>query len=557
MIKRGHTKRIDSEQFKKTSGYKFYVTNEVLLGNTIILLFGYWVTKFLFAGRFGSLPDNIQTLIDYSGISYRIISLLIIAALILWYEIPIRKCLKAINADKKPNPAILKIARRRVLNEPYWIVLIDAVVWFMGAVLFWYLGSTVGFLLAIGSGLITITFAFLWLEHSFQHTRIPLFFPNGGLSHVRGVRSISIRGRFAALVTAISIVPLATILMIIYRFHDIRLMDETTVLNLVQLLEKTIITASFVFLADALLLSVLVIHHLTPPVDELIQSMDHLKKGNYTHKARVYTNDEIGLAAETLNDMSKGLLERERLQNSIFIAQEVQQLLLPGSNPVVAGLDVAGKSIYCEETGGDYYDFLQLGSEGTAKTGVIVGDVSGHGIGSALFMSSARSLLLLRSSQSDTLSEVVNDVNKELSNDFGDSGQFMTLFYLVIEQSTRNVRWVRAGHDPAILYNPQNDTFDELHGSGLPIGVNADWRYEEEEKQNLPKDQIILIGTDGIWEARNAKGEMFGKEPIYEIIRQNVAKSSNQILKCIVDELNRFQKGHNPADDMTLVVIKT
>jgi sigma-B regulation protein RsbU (phosphoserine phosphatase) len=355
----------------------------------------------------------------------------------------------------------------------------------------------------------------------------------------------------------ISIVPLATILMIIYRFHDIRLMDETTVLNLFQLLEKTIITVGFVFLADALLLSVLVIHHLKPPVDELIQAMDHLNKGNYTHKARVYTNDEIGLAAETLNDMSKGLLERERLQNSIFIAQEVQQLLLPGGNPVVTGLDIAGKSIYCEETGGDYYDFLKLSSEGKAKTGVIVGDVSGHGIGSALFMSSARSLLRLRSSQSDTLSEVVDDVNRELSNDFGDSGKFMTLFYLVIEQSTRNIKWVRAGHDPAILYNPQNDTFDELHGSGLPIGVDADWQYEEEVKQSIPKNQIILIGTDGIWEAQNAVGEMFGKEPIYEIIRQNITESSNQILKCIVDELNRFLKGHNPTDDMTLVVIKT
>jgi len=131
----------------------------------------------------------------------------------------------------------------------------------------------------------------------------------------------------------------------------------------------------------------------------------------------------------------------------------------------------------------------------------------------------------------------------ELSNDFGDSGQFMTLFYLLIDHSFRSLRWVRAGHDPAILYNPHSDTFDELRGSGLPMGVDGDWRYEVKEKQSLSKDQIILIGTDGIWEAQNAAGELFGKEPVYEMIRQNATQSSNEILAGIIDELNRFKKG--------------
>ena len=133
----------------------------------------------------------------------------------------------------------------------------------------------------------------------------------------------------------------------------------------------------------------------------------------------------------------------------------------------------------------------------------------------------------------------------------------MTLFYLAIDQLNRSISWVRAGHDPAILYNPQTDTFDELKGSGIPLGVDADWRYEEEERQHLSKGQIILIGTDGIWEAQNAEGKMFGKEPIFEIMRQNAAEGSNIILQRIVDELNRFQKGHDSTDDVTLVVIKT
>jgi serine phosphatase RsbU (regulator of sigma subunit) len=533
------------------------MANEVLLGNTVILLFGYWMTTFLFANRFGTPPDNVQILLDYFGISYRVISISVLFVLILWYEIPIRHCLKAFNAKAEPDPAILKKARRRVLNEPYWIALIDSLIWLLGTVLFRYLGSTSGILIGIGSGFITVAFVFLWLEHSSQHTRIPLFFPEGDLSRVRGVGSTSIRKRIAALIFAVSLVPLATILMTVYRFRQMRMMDDITLLNLIQHLEKTVITESIVFLADALILSILVIHHLRPPVDELIQAMDHVKKGNYGHKARVYTNDEIGLAAETLNDMSKGLQERERLQNAIFLAQEVQQLLLPKDNPVIPGLDVAGKSIYCEETGGDYYDFLPMGPSGTTKIGVVVGDVSGHGIGSALFMSMARTLLRSRSVQNGRLSQIVNDVNRELANDLEDSGQFMTLFYLVVEQNQPDIRWIRAGHPPAIVYDVDHNAFDELTGAGIPLGVDPDWQYKEELKKDLPRNQIILIGTDGLWEAQNAEGQMFGKEPIYELIRRKAEMRSNQILESIVAELDRFQKGYRLADDVTLVVIKT
>ncbi|MGD9287106.1 MAG: SpoIIE family protein phosphatase, partial [Desulfobacterales bacterium] len=537
--------------------FQFYMANEVLLGNTVILLFGYWMTTFLFANRFGTPPDNVQILLDYFGISYRVISISVLFVLILWYEIPIRHCLKAFNAKAEPDPAILKKARRRVLNEPYWIALIDSLIWLLGTVLFRYLGSTSGILIGIGSGFITVAFVFLWLEHSSQHTRIPLFFPEGDLSRVRGVGSTSIRKRIAALIFAVSLVPLATILMTVYRFRQMRMMDDITLLNLIQHLEKTVITESIVFLADALILSILVIHHLRPPVDELIQAMDHVKKGNYGHKARVYTNDEIGLAAETLNDMSKGLQERERLQNAIFLAQEVQQLLLPKDNPVIPGLDVAGKSIYCEETGGDYYDFLPMGPSGTTKIGVVVGDVSGHGIGSALFMSMARTLLRSRSVQNGRLSQIVNDVNRELANDLEDSGQFMTLFYLVVEQNQPDIRWIRAGHPPAIVYDVDHNAFDELTGAGIPLGVDPDWQYKEELKKDLPRNQIILIGTDGLWEAQNAEGQMFGKEPIYELIRRKAEMRSNQILESIVAELDRFQKGYRLADDVTLVVIKT
>ena len=281
-----------------------------------------------------------------------------------------------------------------------------------------------------------------------------------------------------------------------------------------------------------------------------------IREGNYNVDIQVLGNDEISTIAENINKMAGGLKERERFQKSISIAKEVQQLLLPKQNPEISGLDIAGQSIYCEETGGDYYDFLDIGLQNSKRIGIVVGDVSGHGIGSALFMAMARSLLHLRSTQPGTLSEIINDVNHQLAIDLEDSGQFMTLFYLIVDQQAQSIKWVRAGHEPGIVYDRCDDSFDELRGTGIPLGVDADFKYAE-EKTRIKKNQVVIIGTDGIWEATDANGKMFGKEPIYRIIKANATHESREILKAIMEELKHFHKDTNLADDITLVVIKT
>ncbi len=286
----------------------------------------------------------------------------------------------------------------------------------------------------------------------------------------------------------------------------------------------------------------------------ITHALTRVIKGDLNAKTPIYAKDEIGFAGETLNIMTDGLKERERLKQSISIAQEIQQILLPGKNPQVPGLDIAGKNIYCEETGGDYYDFLNIGEQ---KTGIVIGDVSGHGIGSALFMSMARALLRSRSKKPGSLSEIVGDVNHELTNDLENSGQFMTLFYLIIDQASQCLRWVRAGHDPVIVFEAQTNSFSELKGSGIPLGVNADFKYQEETEKGLKKDQIILIGTDGLWEARRCDDQMFGKEPIYNLLKKSSHLPAKQILDTVIEELYSFHDGLEPADDITLVVIKT
>jgi sigma-B regulation protein RsbU (phosphoserine phosphatase) len=248
--------------------------------------------------------------------------------------------------------------------------------------------------------------------------------------------------------------------------------------------------------------------------------------------------------------------EHDRIRQSLSLAREVQQNLLPRKGPQIGNLDIAGRSIYCDETGGDYYDFIvdETGREG--QVGIAIGDVSGHGISSALLMATVRSSLRQRSSLPGSAADIMTDVNRQLARDVEDSGQFMTMFYLSIDPTKKLIRWVRAGHDPALFYDPATDSIDELGGSGIALGVMEDWNYEEYTKTDLQKGQIIFLSTDGIAEARNQKDEMFGKESIYDIIRKNSSSSAKKIIDALIESLNGYQNGAIIEDDITLVVIK-
>jgi len=161
---------------------------------------------------------------------------------------------------------------------------------------------------------------------------------------------------------------------------------------------------------------------------------------------------EVILLQLALADRFRNLsLEHDMIKQSLDLAREVQQNLLPHKNPQMEGLDIAGRSIYCDETGGDYYDFIISDTGENGKLAIAIGDVSGHGISSALLMATVRSSLRQRLSQPGSAGGIISDVNRQLAQDVEDSGQFMTLFYLMIDPTKKHLHWVRAGHDPAIF----------------------------------------------------------------------------------------------------------
>jgi sigma-B regulation protein RsbU (phosphoserine phosphatase) len=281
-----------------------------------------------------------------------------------------------------------------------------------------------------------------------------------------------------------------------------------------------------------------------------------VRKGHFKQKVRVVSNDELGVLGDGLNEMTEGLIERDQMRHSLHLAQEVQQTLLPRQNPKVDGLDIAAAIVYCDETGGDYYDYLDTSETYPGSFTMAAGDVSGHGIPSALMMATARAFLRQRSVLPGTPADIVSDVNRQITRDFAESGGFMTLFYLSIDRANRNLCWVRAGHDPAIFYDPGTDKFDELRGAGMALGVDADGRYEQYQKTGLKPGQVIVLVSDGLWEARNLQGEMFGKEPIHQIIRQFPNATAGEILSACFNRFNVFLGEGAPEDDVTLVVIR-
>ncbi len=132
----------------------------------------------------------------------------------------------------------------------------------------------------------------------------------------------------------------------------------------------------------------------------------------------------------------------------------------------------------------------------------------------------------------------------------------MTLFYATLNLEQSSINWVRAGHDPAIFYDPETDAFDFMKGPGVPLGVVEDWQYEENTKKGLKPGQIIVISADGVWDTLNWEGKAFGKQPVMDIIQKYQRAAAQDILGNILAELNRFRENVELPDDVTLMVIK-
>lgn len=241
---------------------------------------------------------------------------------------------------------------------------------------------------------------------------------------------------------------------------------------------------------------------------------------------------------------------------ALALAGEVQRSLLPRESPKVRGLDIAGRNVSCDEVGGDYHDFFLQQENAGNSFSVAVGDISAHGVDAALLMSSARAFLRKYVSQNEVTAEIVRSMNRHLTEDVKESGRFMTLFYLTISSDLHSLEWVRAGHDPALIYDPITDEFTELLGPDMALGVKPDYPFIANRKEGLHDGHLIAIGTDGIRETRNIAGEMFGKERFRVLLQKHADRPAAETLNAVFSAVEEFRAGRKAEDDITLVLVK-
>ena len=477
------------------------------------------------------------------------------------YERPVRRYLDNQRNGLQLSEELTLIARKRLLNEPFFLIAVNLVVWIVAGSIYSaaILASDIGrgvvyyaFFRSIQIGLITTVAAFFLLRRVLQKRMVPKLFPSGGLYATPGTVRTRLSTRLAALLLGCNLVPFLAIITIMQGTLSADKFSEALYISL----RSDIVLSSCVFMVIGILLTYQLSLNLRQPFRDIIRVLKAVRHGRFDQKVAVTSNDEIGYTGDVINEMTEGLKERDRMRHSLELAEEVQQNFMPRKAPQIAGLDIAGLSIYCERTGGDYLDYIQSTQGDDGKIGIVIGDVSEHGIPSALLMASVRSSLRQRVMQPGGIGQIVSDVNRQLTADVEESGRFMTLFYGEIDSGRRTIRWVRAGHDPAILFDPQTDTFEELKGPGVALGLDQEWLYNENVRENLKDNQILLLCTDGVWEAHNSAGEMFGKDALLEVIRRNSYFSAADIVEAVIAAVKQFHAGVKPEDDITLVVVK-
>jgi sigma-B regulation protein RsbU (phosphoserine phosphatase) len=241
------------------------------------------------------------------------------------------------------------------------------------------------------------------------------------------------------------------------------------------------------------------------PLSQLSAAAQRLTGGDYQARAEIRTGNELEELGRIFNGLGPRLLERERMAGSLALA---------------------------------------------------VGDVTGHGIGAGLLMASARGMLRAHAGGgSSDLSALSSALNHQLARDVGD-GRFMTLFYGVLDARDRSLRWCSAGHGPVFLYRNRNGEVEELETTGIPLGIMAAGAWEGAGPIVLESGDILLVGTDGLWEARDLAEEVFGPERLHTTLLSRRHETAAKIYAAAMEAVRVFRGDGRQEDDVTLVVVK-
>ena len=275
------------------------------------------------------------------------------------------------------------------------------------------------------------------------------------------------------------------------------------------------------------------------------------QSGNFDDDDEAYLNAlsvHAALAVENAR-LHRSALERERFDREVQLAQGVQRQLQPARREEhVGSIMAAGINELCEDATGDYYDLLAEGD----RLGVVIGDVSGHGLQAALLMAETRAYLRAFVRTVDRLPEALDLVNDYLVPDM-EGGKFISLFAATVDTNTGAVEWCNAGHNPPLVHRGGEGTW--LKATGRILGILAGADYRAGEPFTLEPGNVMLLYTDGVTEARRGD-ELFGAERLAEALRGAGDEEPARILEHLRAAIDDWTGGAANDDDLTMVVVK-
>jgi serine phosphatase RsbU (regulator of sigma subunit) len=251
-------------------------------------------------------------------------------------------------------------------------------------------------------------------------------------------------------------------------------------------------------------------------------------------------------------DAVRSQLEADRIREEMRLAREIQQTLFPVAPLTLPGYDVAGASHPAEATGGDYFDYIPTRDDGL---GIVIGDVSGHGYGPALLMAQTRAYLRAFLLTHTDVGEIMTLANRALTADTPD-GRFTTLLFAKLDPAAQTLCYHSAGHTTAYLLDATGEVKNRLTGTGLPLGIDAEARFEDPPQVALAAGDTLVLLTDGVVEARAATGPAFGAVGALSVVREHRARPAREVVAELFTAVNAFRGPPAQVDDMTAVVVK-
>lgn len=313
------------------------------------------------------------------------------------------------------------------------------------------------------------------------------------------------------------------------------------------------------------LLVFFLIKRIINPFSQLADWVRTVGSGKVDHEEfEIDSSDELGEIAQAFSEMTTkfreaqvGLIEQQRLQKELQVAQEIQHMLLPQDFPQVKGYELSSYYEAAKEVGGDLFDFVDVDED---TLGICVADVSGKGVPGSMIMTMIRTALRLEARGNKNAADVLARVNRFVTSDMR-KGMFVTIFYVVLDSRNRVISYASAGHNPMILYRASTQQTYYLNPQGFPVGISLpDIRLFdktiENDRINLRSDDILIIYTDGVTEAMNSRRELFSDERFLEVIRANGHLPVQDFVRNCRDSITSFTSGFQQNDDITIVAIK-